>query len=85
MPVLMVDITPYFEPAKFLQSGFYLPTLFKDANELVKNCDACQHMMKIEKRQEMSINYNLILEPFLMFGVWISGDHFLLQMYTVIF
>ena len=50
--------------AKVLQSGFYWPTLFKDARNFVKNCDACQRIGNIGKRQEMAMNYNLVIEPF---------------------
>jgi transposase InsO family protein len=59
--------------AKVLQSGFYSPTLFKDANELVKNCDACQCMSNISKRHEMTMNYNLIIEHFDVWGMDFMG------------
>jgi hypothetical protein len=70
--------------AKILQSDFYWPTLFKDANELVKNCDACQRMSNIGRRHEMAMNYNIILETFDVWGmdIW---DEFLLQTDTLIF
>ena len=35
--------------AKVLQSGFYLPTLFKDARQFVSTCDKCQRMGSISK------------------------------------
>jgi hypothetical protein len=42
--------------AKVLQSGFYLPTLFKDAFEFVNTCDECQQAIgNISKRQEIPI------------------------------
>ncbi|GKA99857.1 reverse transcriptase domain-containing protein [Tanacetum coccineum] len=30
---------------KVFDSGFYWPTIYKDAHELVKNCDSCQYFM----------------------------------------
>ncbi|GJT01277.1 reverse transcriptase domain-containing protein [Tanacetum coccineum] len=32
---------------KVFDSGFYWPTIYKDAHELVKNCDSCQRQGKI--------------------------------------
>ena len=40
---------------KILQSGFYLPTLFKDRFEWVKHCDKCQRMSNISRRNEMPL------------------------------
>ena len=42
--------------SKLLQSGFYWPTLFKDAYAHVKACDACQKMENISRRNEMLLN-----------------------------
>jgi hypothetical protein len=51
--------------AKVLQSGFYWPTLFKDAAEFVKSYDECQRdTCNIGKREEMAMNYSLPLDPF---------------------
>ncbi|XP_058784125.1 uncharacterized protein LOC131658893 [Vicia villosa] len=36
--------------AKVLQSGLYWPTLFKDAQSIVKECDRCQRTGNISKR-----------------------------------
>jgi transposase InsO family protein len=68
--------------AKVLQSGFYWPTLFKDANEFVKNCDACQRMSNIVKRHEMAMNYNLIIEPFDVWGLDFMGPFLPSNRYT---
>ena len=38
--------------AKVLQSGFYMPTLVKDAHHFVSTCDKCQRMGSISKRDE---------------------------------
>jgi len=40
---------------KVLQSGFYWPTMFKDANAFVTACDRCQHTGNISRRNEMPL------------------------------
>ncbi|GKE49017.1 reverse transcriptase domain-containing protein, partial [Tanacetum coccineum] len=35
---------------------FFWPTIYKDAHELVKNCDSCQRQGKISQRDEMPQN-----------------------------
>ncbi|GJY03380.1 reverse transcriptase domain-containing protein [Tanacetum coccineum] len=41
---------------KVFDAGFYWPTIYKDAHELVKNCDSCQRQGKISQRDEMPQN-----------------------------
>nr|GEU92961.1 reverse transcriptase domain-containing protein [Tanacetum cinerariifolium] len=41
---------------KFFDSGFFWPTIYKDAHEFVKNCDSCQRQGKISQRDEMPQN-----------------------------
>ena len=53
---------------KVLQSGFYWPTLFKDARKFVLSCDECQRIGNIGKCQEMPMNYSLVVEPFDVWG-----------------
>ena len=69
---------------KVLQSGFYWPTLFKDARKFVLSCGECQRIGNISRRQEMPMNYSLVIEPF---DVWalIIWDLFLPLMDTHIF
>ncbi|GJS89681.1 reverse transcriptase domain-containing protein [Tanacetum coccineum] len=38
---------------KVFDAGFFWPTIYKDAHELVKNCDSCQRQGKILQRDEM--------------------------------
>ena len=40
---------------KVLQSGFWWPTLFKDAREFVLTCDRCQRMGNITRKHEMPL------------------------------
>jgi hypothetical protein len=49
---------------KVLQSGFYWPTLFKDARKYVLSCDECQRVGNISRRNEIPMNYTLVVEPF---------------------
>ena len=55
------------QPTKILQSGFYLPTIFKDCFEWVKLCDQCQRMGNISKRHEMPLQGILVVQ---LFDVW---------------
>ncbi|XP_052297015.1 uncharacterized protein LOC127902226 [Citrus sinensis] len=41
--------------AKVLQSGYYWPTIFKDAYEFSKCCDKCQRVGNISQRHEMPL------------------------------
>nr|GEZ19869.1 hypothetical protein [Tanacetum cinerariifolium] len=41
---------------KVFDSGFYWPTIYKDAFELVKRCDSCQRQGKILEKDEMPQN-----------------------------
>ncbi|GJR62919.1 reverse transcriptase domain-containing protein [Tanacetum coccineum] len=38
---------------KVFDAGFFWPTIYKDAFEFVKSCDACQRQGKISQRDEM--------------------------------
>ncbi|GJT71763.1 reverse transcriptase domain-containing protein [Tanacetum coccineum] len=38
---------------KVFDASFFWPTIYKDAHELVKNCDSCQRQGKISQRDEM--------------------------------
>ncbi|GJQ96750.1 reverse transcriptase domain-containing protein [Tanacetum coccineum] len=41
---------------KVFDSGFYWPTIYKDAHDLVTQCDTCQRQGKISQRDEMPQN-----------------------------
>nr|GFA76248.1 DNA-directed DNA polymerase [Tanacetum cinerariifolium] len=49
---------------KVFDSGFFWPTIYKDAHEFVKNCDSCQRQGKISQRDEMPQNSIQICEIF---------------------
>ncbi|GKB24370.1 reverse transcriptase domain-containing protein [Tanacetum coccineum] len=52
---------------KVFDAGFFWPTIYKDAHELVKNCDSCQRQGKISQRDEMPQNSIQVCE---IFDVW---------------
>ncbi|GJX71570.1 reverse transcriptase domain-containing protein [Tanacetum coccineum] len=44
---------PNYTAKKVFDSGFYWPTIYRDAHDLVKSCDSCQRQGKISQRDEM--------------------------------
>nr|GEX65587.1 reverse transcriptase domain-containing protein [Tanacetum cinerariifolium] len=54
---------------KVFDSGFYWPTIYKDAFELVKHCDSCQRQGKISQRDEMPQNSIQVCEIFNFWGI----------------
>ncbi|KAK8540181.1 hypothetical protein V6N12_046472 [Hibiscus sabdariffa] len=59
--------------AKVLQSGFYWPTLFKDAYNFHKTCDRCQRIGNISRRNEMPSQCILEVELFDVWGIDFIG------------
>lgn len=55
--------------AKILQSGFYWPSLFRDAYEFVKRYDKCQHIGNNSRKNEMPLD---IISEVELFDRW--GD-----------
>jgi len=49
---------------KVLGTGYYWPSIFKDAKKYVKACDSCQRMGQPNHRDEMPLNPQAVLEPF---------------------
>ncbi|GJS87440.1 reverse transcriptase domain-containing protein [Tanacetum coccineum] len=58
---------------KVFDFGFYWPTIYKDAHELVKNCDSCQRQGKISQRDEMPQNSIQVCEIFDVWGIDFMG------------
>nr|GEZ02164.1 reverse transcriptase domain-containing protein [Tanacetum cinerariifolium] len=55
-------------------NGFYWPTVYRDAHDLVKSCDACQHHGKILQRDEMHQNSIQVCEIFDIWGIDFMGS-----------
>ena len=59
--------------AKVLQSGFYWPTLLKDAHSFVVACNHCQRTRNISRQNEMTLNNILKVELFDVWGIDFMG------------
>ncbi|GKA17025.1 reverse transcriptase domain-containing protein [Tanacetum coccineum] len=58
---------PSITANKVFDAGFYWPTIFKEAQTLVQNCDACQCSGSILRRDEMPLN---IIQVSKIFDIW---------------
>nr|GEZ26439.1 reverse transcriptase domain-containing protein [Tanacetum cinerariifolium] len=58
---------------KVFDLGFYWPTIYKDAFELVKNGDSCQRQGKISQKDEMPQNTIQVCEIFDVWGIDFMG------------
>nr|GEW96719.1 reverse transcriptase domain-containing protein [Tanacetum cinerariifolium] len=58
---------------KVFDSGFYWPSIYKYAFELVKRCDSCQRQGKISQKDEMPKNLIQICEIFDVWGIDFMG------------
>nr|GEV09721.1 reverse transcriptase domain-containing protein [Tanacetum cinerariifolium] len=58
---------------KVFDSRFYWPTIYRDVEDLVKNCDVCQRQGKISKSDEMLQNSIQVCEIFDIWGIDFMG------------
>ena len=58
---------------KVLQSGFYWPSLFKDAHQFVSTCDKCQRMGNISRKDKPPMHPILEVELFDLWGIDFIG------------
>ncbi|GJU09250.1 reverse transcriptase domain-containing protein [Tanacetum coccineum] len=58
---------------KVFDSGFFWPTIYKDAHELVKHCNSCQRQGKFSQRDEMPQNSIQVCEIFDVWGIDFMG------------
>ncbi|WJZ98605.1 hypothetical protein VitviT2T_017117 [Vitis vinifera] len=58
---------------KVIQSGFWWPSLFKDAHSICKGCDRCQRLGKLTRRNMMPLNLILIVDIFDVWGIDFMG------------
>ncbi|GJS88559.1 reverse transcriptase domain-containing protein [Tanacetum coccineum] len=68
-----------FTAKKVFDAGFFWPTIYKDAFEFVKSCDACQRQGKISQRDEMPQNAIQVCEIFDVWGIDFM-DHSLIRL-----
>nr|GEU51375.1 reverse transcriptase domain-containing protein [Tanacetum cinerariifolium] len=64
---------PNYTAKKVFDLGFYWPTIYRDAQDLVKNCDVCQRQGKISQRDEMPQNSIQVCEIFDIWGIDFMG------------
>ncbi|GJT32261.1 reverse transcriptase domain-containing protein [Tanacetum coccineum] len=60
---------------KVFDSGFYWPTIYRDAHDLVTRCDTCQRQGKISQRDEMPQNSIQVCEIFNVWGIDFMAFH----------
>nr|GEW88078.1 reverse transcriptase domain-containing protein [Tanacetum cinerariifolium] len=60
---------PNYTTKKVFGSEFYWPTIYRDAHDLVKSCDACQCQGKISQRDKMPQNSIQVCEIFYVCGI----------------
>nr|GEX14587.1 reverse transcriptase domain-containing protein [Tanacetum cinerariifolium] len=62
-----------FTTKKVFDVGFFWPTFYKDAHDLVKSCDSCQRQGKFSQRDEMPHNVIQVYEIFDVWGIDFMG------------
>nr|GEV49604.1 reverse transcriptase domain-containing protein [Tanacetum cinerariifolium] len=62
-----------FTAMKVFNAGFFWPTIYKDAHDLVKSCDRCQRQGKISQRDEMPQNVIQVCKIFDVWGIDFMG------------
>ncbi|CAN1293896.1 Retrovirus-related Pol polyprotein from transposon 17.6 [Linum perenne] len=58
---------------KVFTAGFHWPTVFRDCQDFVKTCDACQRTGKISNRNEMPMQISIAVEIFDVWGIDFMG------------
>nr|GFB43414.1 hypothetical protein [Tanacetum cinerariifolium] len=64
---------PNYTAKKVFDSGFYWPTIYRDAQDLVKIYDVCQRQGKISQTNEMPQNFIQVCEIFDVWGIDFMG------------
>ncbi|GKE79263.1 reverse transcriptase domain-containing protein, partial [Tanacetum coccineum] len=65
---------PNYTAKKVFDSGFYWPTIYRDAQDMVTHCDACQRQGKISQKDEMPQNTIQNVEIFDVWGIDFMGQ-----------
>nr|GEZ31044.1 reverse transcriptase domain-containing protein [Tanacetum cinerariifolium] len=65
--------SPNYTAKKVFNSRFCWLTIYRDAQDLVKSCDTCQHQGKISQRDEMPQNPIEVCEIFDVWGIDFIG------------
>nr|GEW72631.1 reverse transcriptase domain-containing protein [Tanacetum cinerariifolium] len=62
-----------FTAKKVFDAGFFWPTIYQDAHDLVTRCDACQSQSKISQHDEIPQNAIQVCEIFDVWGIDFMG------------
>nr|GEU93030.1 DNA-directed DNA polymerase [Tanacetum cinerariifolium] len=54
---------------KVFDAGFFWPSIYRDAHDMIKTCDTCQRQGKISQRDEMPQNAIQVCEIFDVWGI----------------
>nr|GEU68435.1 reverse transcriptase domain-containing protein [Tanacetum cinerariifolium] len=65
---------PNYTAKKVFDFSFYWLTIYRDAHDFVKSCDACQRQGKISQRDEMPQNSIKVCEIFDVWGIDFMGS-----------
>nr|GEV03133.1 reverse transcriptase domain-containing protein [Tanacetum cinerariifolium] len=58
---------------KIFDAGFFWPSIYRDAHDMIKSCDTCQRQEKISQRDEMPQNAIQVCEIFDVGGIDFMG------------
>nr|GEX16550.1 reverse transcriptase domain-containing protein [Tanacetum cinerariifolium] len=58
---------------KVFDAGFFWPTIYRDAHDMIKSCDTCQRKGKFSQRDEMPQNVIQVCEIFDVWGIDFMG------------
>nr|GEV96301.1 reverse transcriptase domain-containing protein [Tanacetum cinerariifolium] len=58
---------------KVFDAGFFWPSIYRDAHDMIKTCDTCQRQGKISQRDEMPQNAIQVCEIFDVWGIDFMG------------
>ena len=58
---------------KVIQSGFYWPSIFKDAHAMCRTCDQCQILGKLTHHNMMPLNPILVVDLLDVWGIDFMG------------
>nr|GEV04791.1 reverse transcriptase domain-containing protein [Tanacetum cinerariifolium] len=64
---------PNYTAKKVFDLGLYWPSIYRDAQDHIKNCDVCQRQGKISQRDEMPQNSIQVCEIFDVWGIDFMG------------
>nr|GEV78592.1 hypothetical protein [Tanacetum cinerariifolium] len=69
---------------KVFDAGFFWPSIYRDAHEMIKTCDICQRQGKISQRDEMPQNSIQVCEIFDIWGIDFMGPFLSQEAYDIL-